>query len=280
MGGQQGGGGQMGGQQGGGGGGSVTLEGLHGGNGNYKITISIDEAKNDLSSITPLSVPFTVLDQDGNPLTGHTFTWAPDGVSYHSGTKSWTQRNDANTIYTVKFIGGSVTGGKGSITIEPGTATDWADMQPVTHNLQLSYNTGGATVSVTITIDIVQSGPHQITKDPSGPPGQQQGGGTTSTTGYISPVEWAKRLMAKSASQKAAKALFVNKAGFIGEFKGGIARRVLRQNEKLILLAPAPKNQVSQTKLSGAKKSTAIMKMRWPVISSGSRSKISGRKRR
>ena len=76
------------------------------------------------------------------------------------------------------------------------------------------------------------------------------------------PLRWAKRLIAKSASQKATKNLFVSKAGFIGEYEGGIARRVLRQNEKLVLLAPAPKNQVSQTRLSGAKKSTAIMKMR------------------
>ena len=285
MGGQQ--GGQMGGQQGGGGGGGgsvtgMTLEGLHGTNTTYTITISIDEAKNDLSSITPLSVPFTVLDQDGNALpAGYNFAWAPDGVSYHGGNKTWSQKYEASTIFTVKFKGEAVTGGKGSITIEPGTATDWAAMQPVTQNMQLTGQSGTTSLSVSIAIDIVQSGPHKITKDPpKPPPGQQQGGGTTSTTGYISPVEWAKRLIAKSASQKAAKNLFVNKAGFIGEYKGGIARRVLRQNEKLILLAPAPKNQVSQTKLSGAKKSTAIMKMRWPVISSGSRSKISGRKRR
>ena len=120
-----------------------------------------------------------------------------------------------------------------------------------------------------------------IKDPPKPPPGQQQGGGPTSQTGgYISPVEWAKRLIAKSASQKAAKNLFVSKAGFIGEYEGGIARRVLRQNEKLVLLAPAPKNQVSQTRLSGAKKSTAIMKMRWPVVRPGSRPKISGRKRR
>ena len=131
----------------------------------------------------------------------------------------------------------------------------------------------------------MQSGDHDILPPVVTPPQQQQqqqgGGGPTSTTGgYISPVEWAKRLIAKSASQKAAKNLFVNKAGFIGEYKGGIARRVLRQNEKLILLAPAPKNQISQTKLSGAKKSTGITKMRWPVVRSGSRPKISGRKRR
>ena len=261
----------------------MTLEGLHGGSGTYTITISIDEAKNDLSSITPLSVPFTVLDQDGNPLpAGYTFTWSPDGFSYHGGNKTWSQKYEASTIFTVKFKGEAVTGGTGSLTIEPGTATDWAAMQPVTQNMQLTGQSGVTTLSVTIAIDIVQSGPHQITKDPpKPPPGQQQGnGGPTSTTGYISPVEWAKRLIAKSASQNAAKNLFVNKAGFIGEYNGGIARRVLRQNEKLILLAPAPKNQVSQTKMSGAKKSTGIMKMRWPLISSGSRSQISGRKRR